>query len=87
MLQVARATIEDFVSFLSTVEGSFFIRHLCKVLQDHGHEKTLADMMTIVNNKVGQCIIDIQAYYLYLKFTTNVFVSLNCYFGVVGCWS
>jgi len=50
---VASATIEDFVSFRSTVEGSFFIRHLCKVLQDHGHDKTLADMMIIVNNKVA----------------------------------
>ena len=49
---VASATIEDFVSFRSTVEGSFFIRHLCKVLQDHGHQKTLADVMIIVNNKV-----------------------------------
>lgn len=50
---VASATIEDFVSFRSTVEGSFFIRHLCKVLQDYGHEKTLADVMIIVNNKVA----------------------------------
>jgi len=50
---VASATIEDFVSFRSTVEGTFFIRHLCKVLQDHGHEKTLADLMIIVNNKVA----------------------------------
>jgi len=49
---IASATIEDFVSFRSTVEGSFFIRHLCKVLQDHGHQKSLADVMTIVNNKV-----------------------------------
>ena len=53
MIQVASATIQDFVSFRSTVEGSFFIRHLCKVLQDHGHQKTLADLMIIVNNKVG----------------------------------
>ena len=53
MIQVASATIQDFVSFRSTVEGSFFIRHLCKVLQDHGQEKTLADVMIIVNNKVG----------------------------------
>ena len=52
---MASATIEDFVSFRSTVEGSFFIRHLCKVLQDYGHEKTLADVMIIVNNKVGGC--------------------------------
>ena len=55
MIQVASATIQDFVSFRSTVEGSFFIRHLCKVLQDHGHEKTLADLMIIVNSKVGHC--------------------------------
>merc|ERR1711892_1406738 len=50
---IASATIEDFVSFRSTVEGSFFIRHLCKVLQDHGHQKTLADIMIIVNSKVA----------------------------------
>eukprot|EP00092_Neocalanus_flemingeri_P063231 GFUD01076461.1.p1 GENE.GFUD01076461.1~~GFUD01076461.1.p1 ORF type:complete len:523 (+),score=152.86 GFUD01076461.1:49-1617(+) len=50
---VASATIEDFVSFRSTVEGSFFIRHLCKVFQEHGHEKTLADLMIIVNSKVA----------------------------------
>ena len=42
------------MSFRSTVEGSFFIQHLCKVLQDHGHEKTLADIMIIVNKKVDQ---------------------------------
>ena len=34
---------------------SFFIHHLCAAL--HGHEKSLADIMTIVNKKVGNTII------------------------------
>eukprot|EP00092_Neocalanus_flemingeri_P063283 GFUD01076524.1.p1 GENE.GFUD01076524.1~~GFUD01076524.1.p1 ORF type:complete len:342 (+),score=54.50 GFUD01076524.1:694-1719(+) len=50
---VASATIEDFVSFRSTIDGSFFIRHLCEELQKHGHQKSLADIMIRVNNKVA----------------------------------
>merc|ERR1711892_485006 len=50
---VASATIEDFVSFRSTIDGSFFIRHLCNELQNHGHEKSIADIMIRVNAKVS----------------------------------
>lgn len=50
---VASATIEDFVSFRSTIDGSFFIRHLCEELQNHGHEKSLPDVMTRVISKVA----------------------------------
>jgi len=49
---VASATIEDFVSFRSTIEGSFFILHLCKALQKYGHEKALGDIMINVNKNV-----------------------------------
>lgn len=50
---VASATIEDFVSFRSTIEGSFFILHLCKALQKYGHEKALGDIMINVNKNVA----------------------------------
>jgi len=50
---VASATIEDFVSFRSTIDGSFFIRHLCNELQNHGHEKSIADIMIRVNAKAN----------------------------------
>jgi len=50
---VASSTIEDFVSFRSTTDGSFFIRHLCNELQTHGHEKSIADVMLKVNGKVA----------------------------------
>jgi len=50
---IASATIEDFVSYRSTTDGSFFIRNLCDELQKHGHEKSLSDVMTCVNRKVA----------------------------------
>ena len=49
---IASSTIADFVAFRSTVDGSFFIRHLCQVLQDHAHEDTLQDMLLTVFDKV-----------------------------------
>ena len=45
--------IEDFVSFHSTIDGSFFIRHPCEELQNIGHEKSLPDVMTRVISKVN----------------------------------
>jgi len=50
---VASSTIEDFVSFRSTIDGSFFIRHLCDELQTHGHERSIGDVMTTVIRKVA----------------------------------
>jgi len=49
---IASSTIEDYVAFRSTVDGSFYIRHLCKVLQDRGHDEHLQDIMTLVANRV-----------------------------------
>ena len=49
---IASSTIADFVAFRSTVDGSFFIRHLCQVFQDHAQEETLQDMLLRVNDKV-----------------------------------
>ena len=49
---IASSTIADFVAFRSTVDGSFFIRHLCQVFQDHAQEETLQDMLLRVNHKV-----------------------------------
>ena len=51
---IASSTIADFVAFRSTVDGSFFIRHLCQVFQDHAHEDTLQDMLLRVNDKVRE---------------------------------
>jgi len=50
---IASSTIADFVAFRSTVDGSFFIRHLCQVFQDHAHDETLQDMLLRVNDKVS----------------------------------
>ena len=49
---IASSTIADFVAFRSTVDGSFFIRHLCQVLQNHAELETLQDMLLKVNDKV-----------------------------------
>ena len=54
-IQIVSATIEEYSAFRDTTRGSFFIQHLCNVLQDHGHEKNLADIMSIVNRKVNDC--------------------------------
>ena len=51
---IASSTIADFVAFRSTVDGSFFIRHLCQVFQDHAHEETVQDMLLRVNDKVRE---------------------------------
>ena len=51
---IASSTIADFVAFRSTVDGSFFIRHLCQVFQDHAHEDTVQDMLLRVNDKVRE---------------------------------
>ena len=51
---ISSATIADFVAFRSTVDGSFFIRHLCQVFQDHAHEDTVQDMLLRVNDKVRE---------------------------------
>jgi len=49
---IASPTIEEFVAFRSTTDGSFYIRHLCKELQDKGHRQHVADILTMVNDKV-----------------------------------
>ena len=49
---IASSTIADFVAFRSTVDGSFFIRHLCQVFQDHAELETVQDMLLRVNDKV-----------------------------------
>jgi len=49
---IASPTIEEFVAFRSTTDGSFYIRHLCKELQEKGHKQHVADILTMVNDKV-----------------------------------
>jgi len=49
---IASSTIPNFVSFRSMIYGSFYIRHLCKALQDKGHKEHIADILTVVNSMV-----------------------------------
>lgn len=49
---IASSTIPEHVAFRSTTMGSFYIRHLCKELQERGHIDHVADILTMVNNKV-----------------------------------
>lgn len=46
------STTAGFVSYRHMVDGSFFIRHLCEVLQDKAEDEHLEDLLKIVNGRV-----------------------------------
>ena len=46
------STMAGFFSYRHTVDGSFFIRHLCEVLQDKAEEEHLEDLLKRVNGRV-----------------------------------
>lgn len=46
------STTAGFVSYRHVVDGSFFIRHLCEVLQDKAEEEHLEDLLKRVNGRV-----------------------------------
>ena len=46
------STTAGFFSYRHTVDGSFFIRHLCEVLQDKAEEENLEDLLKRVNGRV-----------------------------------
>jgi len=49
---IASATIKDFVTYRSTIQGSFFIRHLCDALVKYGHVKPIEEVLKIVRKSV-----------------------------------
>ena len=51
-IKIASSTIPNYIAYRNTRTGSFFISDLCEMFMDQGHNTTLADMMTKVNDKV-----------------------------------
>ena len=50
--KIASSTIPNYIAYRNTRTGSFFISDLCEVFMDQGHNTTLTDMLTKVNDKV-----------------------------------
>jgi hypothetical protein len=55
---VCYSTLANYASFRFVDKGSPFVSTLCDVLEEKGDEEHLADVMTIVNNKMSSSPMD-----------------------------
>ena len=51
---IAHSTISGFYSWRNTVQGSWFIQTLTKILDEHALKRDLVTMLTITSNRVAR---------------------------------
>lgn len=50
---IANSTIQGFVSYRNTMNGSPFIQNLCAVFEEFGKDVSILDLLTLVSNRVA----------------------------------